>query len=151
MGASAKIIGLTRYRKKGEPGEPLSEMNFLEGFGIERNLHQGGERQVCLLLAEARLWMEAQTEQAKIGLCFGRFRENILIEGLPLEDLESGSLLYIGNAVLRISTHSKHCYDECNLFSKRMTCRLSGGAAFAVVERSGKASIGDSVRFDKTI
>ena len=121
-------------------------MNFLEGLGVEGDFHQGGERQVSLLSAEARLWIEAQTGQAKRGLCFGRFRENILIEGLPLEDLENGSLLYVGDAVLRISMRSKHCYDECGLFSKGMTCLLLGSAAFAVVEQSGVVRIGDAVR-----
>jgi len=151
LSTSAKIVGLVRYRKKGEPGESLSEMNFCEALGIEGNFHQGGERQVSLLSADVRLWMEAQTEQAKKGLCFGRFRENILIEGLPLKDLEIGSLLYIGDAILRISTRGKHCYDECGLFSKGMICRLSGSAVFAVVEQSGKTCIGDTVGLDKTI
>ena len=144
MTAGSKIIGLTRYHKKGEPGTTLSEMTLLEGLGVEGDFHQGGERQVSLLSAEVRRWMEAQTEK---GLCFGRFRENILVEGLPLENLKSGDLLSVGNAVLRISAHSKHCYNECALFSKgkKMPCRLSGCAAFAVVERGGAIRIGDFV------
>ena len=142
MTAGAKIVGLTRYGKKGEPGESLSEARFLEGLGVEGDMHQGGEKQVSLLSAEARRWMDAQSEK---GLCFGRFRENVLIEGLSLEDLESGSLLSLGDAVLRISVHGKHCYDECGLFSKGIPCRLSGSAAFAVVERGGMVRIGDVV------
>lgn len=141
--ANATIIGLTRYHKKGEPGEPLTEMKLLEGLGVEGGFHQGGERQISLLSVEARRWMEAQTEK---GLCFGRFKENILIEGLPLEGLENGSLLSVGDAALRISLSSKHCHDECALFSKGTPCRLSRCAAFAVVERAGVIRVGDFVR-----
>ena len=120
----------------------MYEMGLLEGIGVEGDFHQGGERQISLLSAEARRWMEAQKEK---GLCFERFRENILIEGLSLEDLENGSLLFLGDAVLRISMRGKHCYDECALFSKGTPCRLSGCAVFAVVERGGTIAVGDNV------
>jgi len=150
LSADAKIAGLTRYRKKGEAGEPLREMNLLEGLGVEGDFHQGGEKQVSLLSAEARQWIDAQTEQAKKGLCFVRFRENILIEGLP-EDLESGSLLRAGDAVLRISERGKRCHGECSLFSKGLPCRLSASAVFATVERGGIIRITDVISIDKTI
>ena len=149
MTAGAEIAGLTRYHKKGEPGAPLSEMKLLEGLGVEGDFHQGVERQVSFLSAEVRRWMEAQTEKTEKGLCFGRFRENILIEGLPLEDLGNGCLLTVGDAVLRISMHNKLCYDECSLFSQGKPCRLSGSAAFAVVERGGTVRIGDLVSMTK--
>ena len=150
MSADVKITALTRYRKKGEAGEPLCEMNLLEGLGVEGDFHQGGEKQVSLLSAEVRLWIDAQTEQAKKGLCFVRFRENILIEGLP-EDLKSGSLLRAGDIVLRISERGKRCHDECAFFSEGLPCRLSGSAAFAAVEQGGTIRIGDAVSIDKTI
>ena len=140
--SNARIAGLTLYRKKGEPGMALAEMTLLEELGVEGDFHQGSERQVSLLSVETRRWMEAQTEQ---GLCFKRFRENILIEGLPLEDLDNGCLLSAGDAILRISMRNKRCYDECRLFSKGIPCRLSGCAAFAVVDRGGVIRIGDSV------
>jgi len=138
----AKVIGLTLYNKKGEPGTPLPELKLLDGIGVEGDFHQGGDKQVSLLLAEVRRWMEAQTKK---GLCFERFRENVLIEGLPLENLENGSLLSLGDAVLRVSIGKKHCYEECGLFSRGAPCRLSGSAVFAVVERGGIIRIGDFV------
>ena len=101
---TARITGLTRYYKKGVK-EPVSEMKLLKGIGIEGDFHQGGEKQISLLSSEVRLWMETQTG----GLCFGRFQENILVEGLELDELENGSFLSVGNAVLRVSKQSKHC------------------------------------------
>ena len=138
----AEVVGLTRYLKKGEPGISLSEMNLLKGLGVEGDFHQGGERQVSLLSAEARHWMEIEPVQ---GLCFRRFRENILLEGLPMDSLEPGGLLSMGSAVLRISGRRKECFKECARFSKGLSCRLSRCALFAAVDQSGTVRIHDCV------
>ena len=146
---TARIVGLTRYPQKDEPGVSLSEMIFLEGIGIQGDFHQGNERQVSLLSADARRWMEAQTLK---GLCFERFRENMLVDGriegaseTSFEALESGTLLSAGSAVLRIGAQSKRCHTECDLFSSNSPCRLSGCVRFADVAQSGIARIGEAV------
>ena len=147
---TAKIVGLTRYPRKGEPGVSAPEMNLLEGIGIEGDFHRGGAGQVSLLSTEVRQWVEAQTRK---GLCFGRFRENILIEGLvggwPLEALRSGTLLSLGGAALEIGVHSKRCHAECERFAEEIPCRLAGCVCFAVVEQSGTVRIGDAVMLIK--
>jgi cyclic pyranopterin phosphate synthase len=147
--ARAEVIGLTRYRAKAEPGESLSEMKLVEGLGIEGDFHQGGTKQISLLSAETRRWIEAQTEK---GLCFARFRENILVAGLP-DDLETGALLSVGDAVLRITAKGKQCYGDCPFFSfsnlsfsnNGTPCRLSGRTMFAAVEQGGIIRVGDAV------
>ncbi len=139
---TARIARLTRFLEAGAPGEVLREANLLAGLGLEGNLRQGGERQLCLLSAEIRQWMDSQTES---GLCFARFRENLLIEGGTLDGLPVGSRLSLGDAVLRISERGKRCFGECALFSRGMPCKLAGGAAFAVVERGGAIRVGDPV------
>ena len=117
-------------------------MHLIKGIGVEGDFRQGGERQVSLLTAEARRWMEAQPEK---GLCFRRFQENILIQGLPSEALEPGGLLSVGTAVLRTGMRGKQCFNECALFSRGVTCQLSRCAVFATVEQSGTVRIKDSV------
>lgn len=139
---AAEVVGLTRYPKKGAPGVSLSEMKLVKGLGVEGDFRQGGERQVSLLPAEARRWMEAQPEQ---GLCFGRFRENITTKGLPTDTLGPGSLLSAGSAVLRTGAGRKECFDHCALFSAGAPCRLAGCAVFAAVEQSGTVRISDAV------
>jgi len=129
-----KIVGLTLFPKKNEPGINLYELNLIEGFGIEGDYHQGGEKQITIFSSETRRWIDSQTER---GLCFDRFKENILIEGL---EITSGERLTIGNAVLRISSLTKPCFDECPLVSP---CRLAGRNVFAVVEKSGTIRVGD--------
>ena len=138
----SKITGLTRYCKKGEPGEILFEAKLVEGIGMESGRHMGGDRQISLLSAETRDWMDSQADP---GLCFGKFRENIRVDGIVLNDVTDGSRLSVGEAVLRVNMGKKHCYDECGLLSKGSECRLSGGAVFAAVERGGVVRIGDFV------
>jgi len=139
---TANIAALTRYPAKGEPGEALREVKLLEDLGMERDFHQGSERQLCLRTAEVRRWMDAQPQK---GICFGRFRENILIEGLPDGTLPPGVRLCVGEAILQISAERKRCHDDCKLFSQGVRCRLSECAVFAIVERGGVIQVGDGV------
>lgn len=137
-----KVVALTRYAAKGMPGEQLPAMALVEGLGVEGDIHQGGERQISILAAEARRWMGEQQEH---GLCFGRFRENLLVEGLAWDALETGARLSVGEALLRVSAQSKHCFADCGLYMESGPCRLTASAAFATVERGGTVRAGDSV------
>jgi len=139
---SAKIVGLTIQRGGNEPAEAVSEMKLLENSGIEGNVHQGGEKQVCLFASEARAWMKAQ---AVAGLCFKRFQENILTEGLSAVELTPGTQLSAGGALLRVSIQGKPCFDECERYASKLPCFLSTGAVFAVVEKSGVIHGGDEI------
>ncbi|MCL2068761.1 MAG: hypothetical protein FWH00_02565 [Oscillospiraceae bacterium] len=134
------IAALTRYSVKGAPGETLSEMTLIEGLGIEGDFHRGGDKQISILSAEVRRWMEAQP---KPGLCFMRFRENILLDGLDMRTLKPGGLLSVGTAVLKITKRGKRCFDECGLFTGGGSCRLSECAVFAAVEKGGIIRVGD--------
>lgn len=137
---NGKVARIIRYVEKGKAGEQLDEAKLITGLGLEGNIKQGGERQLCLLSAQARSWMENQIEK---GLCFDRFKENILVDGLPLEELRNGDRLAIGEAVLRVSGYAKKCFDECALFRKGIQCHLSRCAVFAAVERGGIIRAGD--------
>jgi cyclic pyranopterin phosphate synthase len=123
---------------KGAPGEALTRMTLIKNVGIDGDFHEGGQKQISILSAETRRWMDASPEK---GLCFKRFKENILVEGL--RELKVASLLSCGKAVLRITGAKDRCYDECGLFSKGAPCRLSEGAFFASVEQGGAIQIGD--------
>jgi len=136
---TGKVVGLAKHREKGTPAQKSDELILTEGLGIEDNAIQGGDRQVCLFSSEAREWMQAQEEK---GLCFRRFQENILTEGLKLDSLESGDVLNVGETVLEI-TEGKHCFDECPLHSNKKTCRLSEDACFAIVKKGGTIKLGD--------
>jgi len=133
-----KIISLTRHPTKGAPGESLTKMTLIKNVGIDGDFHVGGHKQISLLSGEARRCMDASPDK---GICFNRFKENILVEGL--NELKVGGLLSVGDAVLRITGSKDRCYEECGLFSKGTPCRLAEGAFFASVEQGGSVQIGD--------
>jgi len=137
---TVKIASLARYPQKGGPREVLQEAKLLAGLGMEGNFHRGGERQLCVLTAELREWMNAQPEQ---GVCIRRLKENLLLAGVPGGVLPPGAGIQIGEALLRVGVELKRCYDECGLYSRGVPCRLAGSAVFAVVERSGVVRAGD--------
>ena len=138
------IVKLTRYAAKGVPGEVLECARFLEELGIEGDFHaRGGERQISLLSLEERQWMDAQLEP---GLCFGRYRENILLDGIPPAVLVPGIRVMAGEAILEISDTGKHCFEECPLFSRGQSCVLAGRSLFAKVIHGGLVRKGDCVK-----
>ena len=146
---TAKVMALIRYAAKGQSGEHLQAVKLLEALGMEGDFHPGGERQLCLITTEIRQWMDHQPQK---GLCFGRFKENIRIAGLPDGAVPPGVRISVGDAVLRVAENSKPCHsEECGLFSQGVRCRLSACAVFAVVERGGVVRVGDEVSVSETV
>ena len=143
-----RIIKLTRYKAKGIPGETLESVRLLAGQGMEGDFHaQGGDRQLSLLCMETSRWMDGQAEK---GLCFDRYKENILLDGIESADLVPGIRLKIGEAFLEISDKhkSKECFKECTLFNSGQNCLLAGQNLFAMVIRSGLVKTGDLIELN---
>jgi len=143
MSVQGTIRGLTSYAGKDIPGEKRHSVRLLEGLGMEGDFYaQGGDRQLSFLSVEDKQWMNDQTEP---GLCFARYKENILFDNIPSDSLIPGSRFTIGEAVLELSSVSKHCYEQCRLFSRGQRCVLAGRCHFAKVIHSGTVSIGDRI------
>jgi len=137
----AAVLRLTRYRAKGVQGETAQAARFLAGLGMEGDFRAaGGERQVSLLSRGGREWMDAQTER---GLCFGRYKENILLDAGPAFAPAPGARLSMGEAVLEISGAAKRCFGECPLRAREPACVLAGRSLFAKVVRGGIVRTGD--------
>lgn len=140
--ALPRLVKITAYAQKGDIGFVMEKAELVAAVGLKGDMHNGGERQTSILSLETREWMDSQKEN---GLCFKRFKENLLIEGIYEGLINVGSYLTIGNTKLKISLQSKHCFDECSLFSQSRPCMLADGAFFAVVERGGVIGVGDAV------
>ena len=86
MGAVVRELYV--FRQRGQPGEAVESAWFRRGIGMEGDRHAaGGERQTSLLAGEARDWMEKQTEP---GLCFRRYKANVITEGIDTTQLIRG-------------------------------------------------------------
>lgn len=138
------VRALYVFRVRGQPGESVEEAEFISGAGMTGDRHaDGGTRQVTLLPAETRDWMNRQKME---GLCFRRYKANIETEGLDTDLLKPGTMFAAGTAVFRVSESGKECFDDCPLFQKGEGCRLSSGGIFLAVVRTGKVSIKDQIK-----
>lgn len=143
MGGEGSVRALYVFRERGSPGEPVEEAVFISGLGMEGDRHaQGGRRQVTLLSAEVRDWMDRQPQP---GLCFRRYKANIETEGLDTAGLTAGTVLTAGTAAFLVPEAGKECFPECPLFRKGEKCRLSSGGIFLEVIRTGKVSVEDGI------
>jgi len=123
------------YHAKGTAGKDLAEGRLIENLGLEGDFHAtGGEMQVSILLAETG---ENLPEQKEKGLCFSRFKANIIISGLSWDSLTQGARLEADDSILEITGEAKHCHEECAIFQKGMACSLAGRSLFAKVLKSG--------------
>ena len=145
MALQAMIAKLTRYPAKGCVGENTDSALLIEGKGMEGDFHaDGGLRQISLLTTEERRWMDASDAP---GLCFGRYRENILLDGISSAALVPGTRLKTGEAVLEISDTDKRCFEECPLYRSGKSCFLAGRSLFAKVVSGGLVRNGDTIEF----
>ncbi|MCL1836160.1 MAG: hypothetical protein FWG46_01295 [Treponema sp.] len=143
MALHGTVIRLVRYAAKGSGGEAADQALLIEGHGMEGDFHaDGGLRQISLLTEEERKQIDSSDVQ---GLCFGRYRENILLGGIPPAALVPGTRLKAGEAVLEIGDARKRCFEECPLFSGGQGCFLAGRSLFARVLRGGNIHIGDHI------
>ena len=121
----------------------VESIDCIQGVGITGDDNaKGDDRQVTLMDEAVNQWIASQPEK---GLCSGRFKGNITIEGLDTSLLQQGSLLTIGGVKLEISSVSKKCYsDWCKLYSKESACPIPLGCYFAKVVQSGRIQLGDA-------
>ena len=156
-----RVTAITIAPAKGAARQSVDRAELRSNWGLEGDAYAGpGPRQVVLLAAAARDAIEAAKrptgggslgygptgsggERATTGLCYPRFRENILVDGLDPGTLTSGATLNIGQASLCVSEASKRCYPECTM--DKRACQIRGHVAFCTVERGGAVAVGDDV------
>lgn len=103
-------------------------------FGLEGDAHAGHwHRQVSLLSAEQVDAFNARGGAAAVG----DFGENILVSGLDLRKLPVGSLLRVGEVVLKLSQIGKECHSHCEIFQRVGDCIMPREGVFATVEQGG--------------
>jgi MOSC domain-containing protein YiiM len=121
---------------------PVPEVELRPDWGAVGDKHAGpGDRQLLILSRDAR---EAIDTAVAPGLCYRRFRENLLVDGLDPGDLRPGDILIAGSTRLRITAATKRCYPECTLHPSE--CRIRAHLAFAAVVTGGRVRRGDEIR-----
>ena len=140
-----KITALYVYGEKGTLPKRVSEVRVSVESGLEGDRH-GSEtkRKVSILSEEVRDWMQEQKEQ---GLCFEKFKENIRVQGLDLQNIQEGDLLCTEQVCLKVTGIFKKCYpDVCTLAASGRECRLKEQGIFAAVVKEGILKEGEIIR-----
>ena len=142
MDTQGRVISLFMKIEKGVPLSRPRDGKFLlrARFGIEGDANAGGvgPRQVLLVAMETL---------NKFKLQLGDLRENIVVAGLPLDDLPSGSVLQIGDsATVRLTYHCEVCKYIGTLGVKPIQSLENQRGFLAVVLTDGVVCEGDPVR-----
>ena len=148
---------------------PRESITLLEGLGVEGDAHAGTTvqhrsrvrrdptapnlRQVHLL--PTTLLDEVRAAGHEVGP--GDLGENLLVAGLDLHALPTGSRLHVGDAVVRVTGLRNPC-RQIEAFSPGLLGLVVGrgddgrvvrrGGVMAVVERGGVVRPGDAVRVE---
>ncbi len=137
-GQTGQIITLFRPGVQGERMQPLVEATVIEDFGFEgdRKARPGSKRQVLL--------MDQETSEA-FGLAPGDVDENIVTRGLPVNELQRGQHVTIGEVVLEVTIECAPCHkmDEIRP-GLREAMRHQRGMLTRVL-RGGKIRAGDMI------
>ncbi|WPC43794.1 MOSC domain-containing protein [Clostridium sp. JS66] len=134
-----KVISLNISEKRGTEKNQVSSVNVIEGFGIEGDAHAGNwDKQISILPIEAMSKVPSnKMEEVKNG----GFTENVTISGVSIDNLKIGTVIQIGEAVIKIQHVGKEEYKEHG-----RPYIVSREGRFGIVIKGGKINIGDFVK-----
>ena len=140
---AGRVKAISVSERKGVPKRKVAEALLEAEHGIVGDAHAGaGHRQVSLLAFES---IERLQEKG-LEISPGDFAENITTQGLPMEALQVGDVLRIGDEVrLEITQRGKACHSRCGVFERLGECIMPREGLFARVTRGGRIQVGNRV------
>lgn len=140
----AIVLNTKINAERGIPPVSVNGIQMIAGKGIVGDWHQGmGKRDVCILRKEMLDWMKAQPVQ---GICFARYKENLLIEGFRDGQITPGTRMQFENVVLEVSDFPKQCFPESCAFAQSCGyCKLRQEYQMAKILTSGVIYPGERV------
>ena len=149
----ATVTAVNISENQGTSRHPVPFAVCRTDHGIEGDAHAGpGIRQISLLGIESIENFKRDKKDA-VGLCEGKFAENITTRGICLYKLPVGTLLRIGSAELRVSQIGKKCHaDEgCEIARKYGICAMPREGIFCTVEKEGVIRAGDEIIVENSV
>ncbi|MEG0396312.1 MAG: MOSC domain-containing protein, partial [Oscillospiraceae bacterium] len=114
-----KVIAVCLSEKRGTQKVNVHSAVFRQGYGIEGDAHAGDwHRQVSLLSFNKIEEFRARGAE----VCDGAFGENLVVEGIDFRNLPVGTLLRVGDVLLRMTQIGKECHQGCEIFKKMGDC-----------------------------
>jgi len=135
---------------KGQAKTPVKSIQLKTDYGIIDDAHASSNthRQVSLLDALSIATMQSRGYDAS----YGDFGENIVTDGLPLEDIGIGTILRFGpDARVEISQIGKECHTPCAIGQRTGQCIMPTDGLFAVVLTAGTVHPDDEIHVEHRI
>ena len=137
-----RIVAVCTSKNKGERKVDVGTAMLIEGMGMEGDSHAGfAHRQISLLSVASIEKMKQKCGE----LVPGDFAENLTVEGLDLPTLPVGTVLQVGEVVLKVSQIGKECHQGCAVMQAVGDCVMPREGIFATVEHGGRISRGDVI------
>lgn len=115
--------------------------NVFKESGIEGDRNRDLERAIAIVDDQFIVNKTTITD----GFCSLRFKENIIIEGLDVSNLDANVTLTIGTSRLQISDIGKKCHKNCPAYKLDGSCLMYKHVAFARILEDGVICIDDVV------
>lgn len=141
----AKVIALCISEKKGVRKHEVPYIDVKLDYGIVGDAHAGNWHRQISLLGD-----ESIEKMRKMGLTLtpGAFAENIVTEGVVLNKLPIGTILRVGETVLRVTQIGKECHNDCAIKKATGECVMPTEGIFAVVVKEGRIYPGDTLEVE---
>jgi len=134
-----KVLSINVSAEKGIEKTSVSEVNVLEGWGLEGDAHGGDwDRQVSIFPVEA---LDKVPEHKIEEVLSGGYTENFTVQGIPFDQMVVGTTLKLGEAEIKILHIGKEEYKESG-----RPYIVSREGRFGRVVRGGKVKTGDEVK-----
>ncbi|OSS41113.1 MOSC domain protein [Desulfurella amilsii] len=126
------VISVNISKTKGVPKEPLEKVIAVKNYGLFGDAHafKNSNRQVSFLDFDEIMAFNKD-------LPFGSFAENITVSGLRDESVFVGSIIKIGNTIIKVTQIGKTCHNACNIKKLLGSCIMPKEGIFGVILKGG--------------
>ena len=138
----AEVVSVNISEKRGTVKHEVDEIKLIENYGIEGDAHAGNwHRQISLLAEESIDTMRGRGME----LINGAFAENINTIGIDLKSLSVGTIMNVGECILKVTQIGKECHNDCEIKKTTGKCVMPTDGIFAVVIKGGTVKKGDKI------
>jgi MOSC domain-containing protein YiiM len=107
-------------------------ITLVKGFGIKDDIYANGDDREVIILSKDTI-TKAKADVLD-GLCIKRFSGNIVLSEIDLIKIKCGTIIGIGETLLKITKVGKRCFSECTLVKNKKVCSLAKEVLFAKVK-----------------
>lgn len=140
--AASCLLHLCSSKRKGIAKTEVASARLAVEHGLSGDAHAGEWHRQVSLLTEA----DIESMRAKgLKLKPGAFGENLVLDGVALEELGVGSRLRVGPVLLELTQVGKICHHHCAIYRAAGDCIMPRRGVFARVVEGGLIQPGVAV------